>query len=820
MATAMYLRGLAGRMRTYWNSLAPPACPVERKAALRHTIDVCATVTVISAIPPGIAMALLGDRRRAWIIAFQQLCLLTALGLNRLGKVDWSARLSAIGVLASGSLMAFGNPKELDVVGLLVFPGALLIAALLADWRFYLGFAAVALILFVVCVAPRAGPVTLWCAPAILVAIATGAAMMTRGAWNCMAASHTTNQRLRLQVDRMPLAYIAWDQNFHITEWNRAAERIFGWPATEARGQHAYLLIPEAARPHVDVVWRKVLEGDEASYSLNENVTRDGRVLLCEWFNTPVRDETGRTTEVLSMVHDLTAQRNMEVARSYSEEQLRQVWETSRDGMRLTDAGGRVLRVNSAYCQLVGKKREELEGRPFTSIQAEGIRQQHLERYRQRVRDHAVVSHMERPVELWNGRTIWMAVSNSTMDSPQGPMVLSIFRDVTARKVDEARLNEAVLKAEAANRAKSEFLANMSHEIRTPMNGILGMTALVLDTPLEPEQRHHLQLARASAQSLLGLLNDILDLSKIEAGRLDIAAIDFDPRQLIQDLVDSVGVLARQKSIDLRVRVASRVPAVVNGDPLRLRQVLMNLLGNALKFTERGSVTVELDCAQEGSGLRLTGTVTDTGIGIPAGKQNVIFDAFAQADGSTTRRFGGTGLGLTICKRLLELMNGAIAVESRPGQGSTFRFDLEARTSELGALPPVAPAAARPPAPHRMNILLAEDNAVNQKLVVRLLERSGHTVRVASNGREAVRFFAEDRYDAVLMDVQMPEMDGLEATRLIRQWESGTGHRAPVIALTAHAMAGDKEMCLDAGMDAYLSKPIDPKILADTLANF
>ena len=820
MATAVYLRGLAGRMRTYWNSLAPPACPVERKAALRHTIDVCATVTVISAIPPGIAMALLGDRRRAWIIAFQQLCLLTALGLNRLGKVDWSARLSAIGVLASGSLMAFGNPKELDVVGLLVFPGALLIAALLADWRFYLGFAAVALILFVVCVAPRAGPVTLWCAPAILVAIATGAAMMTRGAWNCMAASHTTNQRLRLQVDRMPLAYIAWDQNFHITEWNRAAERIFGWPATEARGQHAYLLIPEAARPHVDVVWRKVLEGDEASYSLNENVTRDGRVLLCEWFNTPVRDETGRTTEVLSMVHDLTAQRNMEVARSYSEEQLRQVWETSRDGMRLTDAGGRVLRVNSAYCQLVGKKREELEGRPFTSIQAEGIRQQHLERYRQRVRDHAVVSHMERPVELWNGRTIWMAVSNSTMDSPQGPMVLSIFRDVTARKVDEARLNEAVLKAEAANRAKSEFLANMSHEIRTPMNGILGMTALVLDTPLEPEQRHHLQLARASAQSLLGLLNDILDLSKIEAGRLDIAAIDFDPRQLIQDLVDSVGVLARQKSIDLRVRVASRVPAVVNGDPLRLRQVLMNLLGNALKFTERGSVTVELDCAQEGSGLRLTGTVTDTGIGIPAGKQNVIFDAFAQADGSTTRRFGGTGLGLTICKRLLELMNGAIAVESRPGQGSTFRFDLEARTSELGALPPVAPAAARPPAPHRMNILLAEDNAVNQKLVVRLLERSGHTVRVASNGREAVRFFAEDRYDAVLMDVQMPEMDGLEATRLIRQWESGTGHRAPVIALTAHAMAGDKEMCLDAGMDAYLSKPIDPKTLADTLANF
>jgi PAS domain S-box-containing protein len=812
-------------LRSLWNWLAPRACPAERKAALTRTFKISAWVTVFAAVPPGIAIALLGDHRRASIIAFQEFCILAAILLNRLDKLEWAARVAALGILTSATLMVAGSPDGFRDVGLLIFPGALIAAALLADFRFYVGFAGFTLAIVIALATQRADSVTFWCAPAILIAIATGAGLMTRGAWDCAAAGQTANKRLQFQVDRMPLAYIAWDREFRITEWNYAAERMFGWSASEAKGRHGSSLVPLDFQPQLSAVWARLLEGDETSHSLNENLTNAGERILCEWFNTPVRDDSGQVTEILSMVHDITAQRNLEAARNQSEEQLRQVWENSRDGMRLSDPDGRVLRVNSAYCRLVNKSREELEGALLTAIHAAPAQANRLETYRQRVRHRDIASRMERPIELWDGRTVWMDLSNSIIESPHGPRVLSIFRDVTARKLDEARLNEAVLKAEASSRSKSEFLANMSHEIRTPMNGVLGMLALALDGPLEPEQREYLEMSQDSARSLLGLLNDILDLSKVEAGRLDIASVDFSPRQLIGDLLDSVALAARQKGLQVRAQVALRVPAMVNGDPMRLRQVLMNLIGNAIKFTDHGSITVELDCsavesAVQSAGLRLMGAVIDTGIGVPADRHSQIFDAFAQADGSTTRRYGGTGLGLAICKRLVQLMNGTISVESQPGKGSAFRFSVEVRhATSIGATPCQNAPPAQPPSERSLKILLAEDNCVNQMVVVRLLQRSGHSVRVAANGREAVHLFGNDRYDAVLMDVQMPEMDGLEATRLIRLAESvsGSNRRTPVIALTAHAMAGDEQNCIDAGMDGYLSKPLDPRMLTDTL---
>jgi PAS domain S-box-containing protein len=808
-------------LRALWKWLAPAACPVERKPALEHTLKACGWVTLLAAIPPGIGVAMMGDYRRARIIVFQELCVLAALLLNRLKRLEWAGRVAAGGVLATATLMAAGSADGFHDVALLIFPGALIVAAVLTEFRFYVVFTGLTLVIVTTLAAQRADAAALWCAPAIVIAIATGAGLMTRGAWDRAATCHTAGKRLQFQVDRMPLAYIAWDREFRITEWNRAAERIFGWSAGEASGRHGHLLIPAEIRPRLDGVWGRLLEGDDTSYSLNENIAKDGKRLLCEWFNTPIRDEAGQVTEVLSMVHDITAQRNLEAARTHSEEQLRQVWENSRDGMRLSDPDGRVLRVNAAYCELVGKTREELEGGLFTAIHAAPVQANRLETYRRRVRQRDIASRMERPIELWDGRTIWMDVSNSLIESPQGARVLSIFRDVTTRKLDEARLNEAVLKAEAASRAKSEFLANMSHELRTPMNGVLGMTALALDGPLEGEQREYLEMAQDSARSLLGLLNDILDLSKIEAGRLDIASVDFSPRQVIADLLDSVGLSARQKGIPVHAHIAPQVPAIVNGDPLRLRQVLMNLIGNAIKFTERGSVTVELGCAGAGSeGLHLTGAVIDTGIGVPADRHSQIFDAFAQADGSTTRRFGGTGLGLAICHRLLHLMNGTISVESQPGHGSAFRFTVEVRPAAgIGARPVPQAGNSEPRSLRPLKILLAEDNCVNQMVVVRLLEKSGHTVCVAANGREAVHLFGKEDYDAVLMDVQMPEMDGLEATRLIRQveCESGARRRTPVIALTAHAMAGDREICINAGMDGYLSKPLDRQTLRDTL---
>ena len=395
-------------------------------------------------------------------------------------------------------------------------------------------------------------------------------------------------------------------------------------------------------------------------------------------------------------------------------------------------------------------------------------------------------------------------------------LVDSLEQKQRALESQAVDLEEARRRAEQANVAKAQFLATISHEIRTPMNGVLGTTELLLETPLDAEQRHLAETANHSATALLALIDDVLDLSRIEASKLTLHETTFDLRSLIRETVELMATTARDKPITLSCAISRQLPARVQGDPFRLRQVLVNLLHNAVKFTDRGRVVLEvivLEASEEAVELRFS--VRDTGIGIAEDQFDSVFDAFTQVDASSTRRHGGSGLGLAIVRELADLMGGRVGVESQLDQGSTFWFELRLKIA-------AAPAAASAPVPREQvdvflppaHILLAEDDAVNQMVVTAMLEKMGCVVDVVEDGDAACSAVAHKRYDLVFMDCHMPVMDGFEATRRIRDDEEGMDAHTPIVALTADALAGDRERCLACGMDDYMTKPVKSALLA------
>ena len=507
--------------------------------------------------------------------------------------------------------------------------------------------------------------------------------------------------------------------------------------------------------------------------------------------------------------------------------------EASHFGMGIAELDSRIVYANPALVRMLGEaSADDCLGKSLATTYLVGVPASRLQA--------EVIPALQRN-GTWHGELALLAVDGRRVpieanafvirDEHGQPLYLGvILTDITERKQAKRQLAEAKEKAEAANAAKSEFLANMSHEIRTPMNGVIGMTGLLLDTELSDDQRHYAETIRSSGEVLLALVNDILDFSKIEAGKLKLEMLDFNLRDLLESFAAPLAMRAGCKGIEFDCVMEPNVPVKVSGAPGRLRQILTNLAGNAVKFTDHGRVTVRASrIAETATSCVIRFAVRDTGVGIPPEHRDMLFQKFTQADASMTRRFGGTGLGLAISKQLAEMMGGEIGVNSQLGAGSEFWFTVPlGKTAESKSLaqggattadsfgPPSGPL----PVVHRRGarILVAEDNVVNQEVALGMLHKLGLRAEAVADGEEAVEVLRTMQYDLVLMDVQMPQMDGLEATRIIRDPQSPVlNHKVPIIAMTAHALQGDRRNCLQAGMNDYLTKPVSPQALAEAL---
>jgi PAS domain S-box-containing protein len=774
-------------------------------------------------------------------------------------------------------------------------------------------------------------------------------------------ALRESEEKYRTILANVTDGYYEVDLAGNFTFFNDRTCQALGYSADELMGMNYRQYADPEKAPALYKAFNEVYQTSTPKRFVDWHLIRkDGSKLLAEASVSLVRDSNGQPRGFRGTVRDATARKQTEEALRQSEERFRSAFDNAPIGMCLTKSLARYLKVNRALCEMLGYSEEELLATTFADLSHPDDLPVQWDYTRQLLAGEISSYQLEKRYIHKSGRIVWGQTIVSILHDAKGVPLgfLAQIQDITERKQAEQELRDAKVAAEAANRAKNEFLANVSHEIRTPMNGIVGMTDLALNTPLTDEQREYLTMVKSSADSLLRVINDILDFAKVEAGKIELDVSDFLLRDCVGDTMKALAVRAAEKGLELAYVISPNVPDALVGDAGRLRQVLVNLVSNAIKFTARGEVIIRADTEEQSDGaVQLHFSIKDTGIGVSADKLKTIFKPFEQADASTTRRYGGTGLGLAISTQLVELMGGRIWADSQVGRGTTFHFTarFELSSQPLGRSIPVAPRAllglralivddnatnrrilyetltnwhmrattaddgiaaltelmraaglgqpyplvlvdaqmpimdgfelaarikrtpelsgatimmlssadlpgdaarcrqlgvaaylakpikqsellntilrvlgtsaveaeqaARADEPQigetgrPLRILVVEDNLINQKFAVRLLERCGHTVLLATNGRQAVDVVARYELDVVLMDVQMPEMDGFEATAAIREHERTNGAHLPIIAMTADAMKGDAERCLAAGMDGYIAKPIHSSTL-------
>lgn len=604
-------------------------------------------------------------------------------------------------------------------------------------------------------------------------------------------------------LDQIPSLIWQTDRKLACTYANKVWLDFYGKSLEEALDFGWYESIhPEDLQKYIDIR-EKAMKGREYFQSEIRIRGKDGAYYWCIVAHAPYYNLQGEFEGYLASILNIQKRREAEEKL----ERYRTMFISARDIVIMMEPDGTIMEASKSALEAYGYTKRELGGMNIRNIWPDCfLARERMERSRQKE------VFIEAVHKRKDGSTFETEVRTQLVNIGERKILFSIIRDITERKITEREIRISQERAEAANQAKSEFLANMSHEIRTPINGMTGMIDLTLLTELTDEQKENLVTAKACAGSLLNIINDVLDFSKMEAGKMSIEYRDFDIKGMMQELVKLYTVRVEEKGLSLKYSLQEDIPRYLNGDLGRLRQIIDNLMSNAVKFTNKGYVSLEISKTGESQGmLELLFKISDTGIGISEHNLSSLFTSFHQVEHSFTKKYGGTGLGLAIAKRLVEIMGGTIEVKSKEGEGSSFFFQLKFREGI-----PVASTKRNMPEMRKANnpleILLAEDDEINQMVTGTMLKKWGHKVELAHNGKEAVEMFKDKKYDIILMDIQMPEMNGFEAAQKIRKMEADRRH-TPIIALTAYALEGDKERFLKMGLDGYLPKPVNMDML-------